>query len=65
MNAGKSWVKVDLSNVSVFAYPNQPGLAVVNFEQDYSSNNLSNSMKKRQYWMKRDGRWQIIYEGSA
>ncbi len=65
VNAGKSWIKVSLSGLSVFAYPNQPGLVVVNFEQDYSSNNLSNRMKKRQYWMKRDNRWQIVYEGAA
>ena len=65
VNSGKSWVKVQLSNVSVFTYPGQPNLVVVNFEQDYSSNNLSNRMNKRQYWMKRDNKWQIVYEGSA
>ena len=65
VNAGKSWIKVNISNLSVFAYPNQPDLAVVNFEQDYQSSNLNNRMKKRQYWMKRDSRWQIIYEGAA
>jgi murein L,D-transpeptidase YafK len=65
VNSGKSWIKVGLSNVSVFAYPNQPDLAVVNFEQDYASNNLNNRMKKRQYWKKRDNRWQIVYEGAA
>ncbi len=65
VNAGKSWIKVSLSNLSVFAYPNQPDLVVVSFEQDYESNNLNNRMKKRQYWMKRDNRWQIVYEGAA
>lgn len=65
VNSGKTWIKVKLSNLSAFPYPNQPGLVVVNFEQDYESNNLSNRMLKRQYWMKRDGRWQIVYEGSA
>jgi len=65
VNAGKSWIKVSISNLSVFAYPNQPDMAVVNFEQDYASNNLNNRMKKRQYWMKRDNRWQIVYEGAA
>ena len=65
VNASKSWIKVNLSNVSVFAYPSQPNMAVVNFEQDYASSNLSNRMKKRQYWMKRDNRWQIVYEGAA
>ena len=65
VNAGKSWIRVNISNLSVFAYPNQPDLVVVNFEQDYESNNLNNRMKKRQYWMKRDNRWQIVYEGAA
>ncbi len=65
VNASKSWVKVKLTELSVFAYPNQSNLVVVNFEQDYSSNNLSNKMKKRQYWLKRYNQWQIIYEGSV
>lgn len=26
---------------------------------------LSNRMKKSQYWVKRDNRWQIIYEGAT
>lgn len=65
VNSGKSWIKVGLSEVSIFPYPNQPNLVVVNFEQDYASNNLENRMKKRQYWIKRDNRWQIIYEGAA
>jgi murein L,D-transpeptidase YafK len=65
VNSAKSWIKVNLSNVSVFTYPEQPNMVVVNFEQDYSSSNLSNRMKKRQYWMKRNNRWQIVYEGAA
>ena len=65
VNSAKSWIKLNLSNVSVFAYPEQPNLVVVNFEQDYSSDNLSNRMKKRQYWIKQNDRWQIIYEGAA
>ena len=65
VNSTKSWVKVNLSNISVFSYPEQSGMAVVSFEQDYSSNNLSNRMKKRQYWIKQNNLWQIIYEGGA
>jgi len=65
VNSAKSWIKVILSNLSVFTYPDQPDLAVVNFEQDYSSNNLFNRMKKRQYWIKKNHRWQIVYEGAA
>lgn len=65
VNSGKSWIKVNLSEISVFTYPDQPDMVVVNFEQDYSSSNLSNRMKKRQYWIKQNSRWQIVYEGAA
>ena len=29
------------------------------------SNNLENAMKKRQYWIREEGHWKIIYEGAA
>ena len=65
VNSAKSWIKLELSNVSMFTYPEQPNMVVVDFEQDYSSSNLSNKMKKRQYWVKQDSRWKILYEGAA
>ncbi len=65
VNSGKSWIKVKIENLSLFSYPTQPDLVVVDFEQDYDSNNLSNRMHKRQYWQKHDGQWQIVYEGAA
>ena len=65
VNSAKSWIKVNISNVSVFTYPEQPNMVVVNFEQDYNSSNLSNRMKKRQYWIKQNNRWQIVSEGGA
>ncbi|MDO8351749.1 MAG: L,D-transpeptidase [Gallionella sp.] len=65
VNAGKSWIKLNITGLSLLTYPEQPGMVVVDFEQDYSSSNLSNRMKKRQYWMKQKKRWQIIYEGAA
>ena len=36
----------------MFLYPGREDLAVVDFDQEYASNNLSNKMRKRQYWMK-------------
>jgi murein L,D-transpeptidase YafK len=65
VNSGKAWIKVKIENLSLFPYPTQQDLVVVDFEQAYDSNNLSNRMHKRQYWQKRDGRWQIVYEGAA
>jgi murein L,D-transpeptidase YafK len=65
VNSTKSWVKVGIANVSMFTYPEQPNMVVVNFEQDYGSSNLSHRMKKRQYWIKQDNLWKITYEGAA
>ena len=65
VNAGKSWVKVKLSNLSMFRNPGKDELVVVTFEQDYQSNNLSNQMKKSQYWIREDGTWKIVFEGAA
>ncbi|MDQ3185466.1 MAG: L,D-transpeptidase family protein [Pseudomonadota bacterium] len=67
VKAAKSWIKVGISNVGMFLYPGRDDLVVVNFDQEYSSNNLSNKMKKRQYWMKENkkGPWKIIYESAA
>jgi len=64
VNAAKSWIKVGVARVSMMQYPREK-FVVVNFEQDYRSSNLSNVMRKRQYWIKDDGRWRILYEGSA
>jgi murein L,D-transpeptidase YafK len=65
VNAGKKWIKVGLSRVGMFRYPGERDFVVVTFEQDYRSSGLSNVMKKRQYWVKEDGRWKILYEGAG
>jgi hypothetical protein len=65
INTEKSWIRVTLNDVSMFLYPGRDDLAVVNFTQNYSSNNLTNEMKKRQYWLRDTEGWRIIYEGSA
>ena len=65
MNAAKRWIRVNLTQVSMLRYPSQVDFVVVSFEQDYRSSNLSNTLRKRQYWQKEDGRWRIVYEGSA
>jgi len=65
VNASKDWIKVDLSARSVFLYPGRDDLAVVAFWQDYSSSNMSNKMKKRQYWIREGTTWKIVYEGAA
>ena len=65
VNAGKSWVKVKTTRVSMFGYPREGEFVVVTFDQDYRSNNLANVMRKRQYWVREAGQWKILYEGAA
>jgi len=52
----------------VLTEQNKPGdenLAVVTFDQDYTSSNISNKMRKRQYWQREHGVWRIVHEGAA
>ena len=65
VNSGKQWIKVKTDGVSIFINPGKEQVAVVTFDQDYSSNNLNNRMRKRQYWIKEGANWRIIHEGAA
>lgn len=65
VNATKTYVNVNLSQLSVFEYPNNKDLIVVTFWQDYRSNNLNQQMRKRQYWTKENGQWKILFESAA
>jgi murein L,D-transpeptidase YafK len=52
------------SYASTTTYPERPDFALVSFEQDYQSNNLSSRTTKRQFWSRENGRWKIIHETS-
>jgi murein L,D-transpeptidase YafK len=62
VGTGKTWVKVGVSQVSLFSYPGSGPMMMVTFEQDYRSNNLSNRTHKRQYWTREGNRWRIVHE---
>ncbi len=55
----------NLGDVYTKRDPGKDGLVLVTFDQEYRSNNLSNTVKKRQYWLQEDGRWRIVYEGTV
>jgi murein L,D-transpeptidase YafK len=65
INSGKTWINVRVSNMSLLLYPGKEQMAVATFEQDYQSNNLSNRMMKRQYWVRENDQWRIVLEGGA
>jgi murein L,D-transpeptidase YafK len=64
VNSGKAWIKIGVSRVAMFQYPRE-NFVVVSFDQDYKSSNLSNTMRKRQYWIREGAAWRILYEGGA
>lgn len=66
VNPSKKFIKVNLTDTSMFLYPGEAQLMVVTFVQDYRSDNFKRKFTKRQYWrMEDDGQWRIIYEGAA
>jgi murein L,D-transpeptidase YafK len=68
VTAQKKFVKVGITPLSAYSYKGSNGnepYMVVTYLQDYHSNNLSNKIRKRQYWAREDGRWKIFYEAAA
>ena len=65
--AGKRWQKVELSALSLFAYPGVASdnreMVVANFHQKYDSNNFQSDLDKRLYLVKEEGKWRVLYEG--
>jgi len=63
VNAVKTDISVDLSQISLFRYPGEDNMVKVAFTQDYSSNNYHSEDRKAQYWQQNDqGDWQIVLE---
>lgn len=59
----KTFVDVELTNVSLLVHPNED-VMVATYLQTYSSDNFSSKSWKRQYWNKEaDGKWRIVFEG--
>ncbi|QZA78444.1 L,D-transpeptidase family protein [Deefgea tanakiae] len=65
VNTGKTWTKIQLSDISIFAAGENSTQLVTTFKQDYRSNNLENQMRKRLYWQRSEQGWKIIWEGAA
>lgn len=63
VNASKKYIKVGVDQLSLFTYPDNPGLLVATFKQSYKSSNYKGDSLKRQYWVLEDGGWRIAYEG--
>jgi murein L,D-transpeptidase YafK len=66
---GKTFQQVELSNLSLFAYPQSASggrdMVVASFRQHYRSNNFNSDMGKRLYLTREAGRWRVLYEGGG
>lgn len=63
VNQGKTFVQVDVEIDSLFLYPGEDEMFVVQYTQRYLSNNYAGEAQKEQYWQRDEsGRWRIIYE---
>ncbi|WP_432470753.1 L,D-transpeptidase family protein [Amphritea sp. HPY] len=63
VNGNKSFIDVELENLSIYQHPDKPGMFIATFQQNYSSDNYSGSSQKRQYWIQENDQWKIAYEG--
>ncbi len=64
----KTWIKVELEDVSLFLYPGvEDGkpMAYAEFTQRYSSDRLSSVSRKRLYWQLDAGHWRIVMEKTS
>lgn len=61
----KTFVDVELSNLSLLLHPNED-VMVATYLQSYNSDNFSSQSWKRQYWNREaDGQWRIVFEGEV
>jgi len=63
----KSYQKIQLSDISLLAYPetgkDKKDIVVVRLQQDYQSSNYSSEVSKRLYLQRNNDNWKIMYEG--
>lgn len=62
-NSAKKYIELDIRNLSLFTYPDEKGMLVASFSQEYRSNNYQGTEFKRQYWRKEQNSWKVVYEG--
>jgi murein L,D-transpeptidase YafK len=63
-NRNKTRIDVKYSELNIFNYPGEENLVLMQFSQNYASNDLDLMSPKELYWYKDQDRWQIVYEGT-
>lgn len=66
VNGAKAFIRISLSDLSLFEYPGETDLVIATFAQSYESDRFGSETTKRQYWRREgDGVWRIVFEGPA
>lgn len=63
VNARKKFIKVKISEQSIYRMPKEP-VIVTTFKQSYESDNHKSTSIKRQYWHFDGASWKIVFEDS-
>lgn len=63
VNRNKKNIRVEYNNLSIYNYPGEQGLVLMQFDQSFSSNILNIEGAKELYWKKQQDDWKIVYEG--
>ncbi len=62
VSSSKSYIRIGVDDLGIYAYPGEPGLFLVTFEQRYVSNNFRGQKWKHQYWRRETDGWRIVHE---
>ncbi len=65
VNSTKTHIRVGVDDLGIYAYPGEPDLFLVTFEQRYVSNNFRGQKWKHQYWRREAGGWRIVHESGV
>lgn len=66
VNGSKRFIDINISDVGIYAYPDEENMLWVEYYQTYKSSNFESQGWKRQLWkLEADNVWRIIYEGGG
>jgi murein L,D-transpeptidase YafK len=65
VNASKSSIRVDLTELAIYAYPGEEALMLVEFAQAYESDTFRSRHHKRQFWGRHGDGWKIVLEAKS
>ena len=65
VNSSKSYIRVGIDDLGIYAYPGESDLFLVTFDQRYQSNNYQAQKWKHQYWRREAGDWRIVHESGT